>query len=84
MSDDLIRVTMRLPVETRDEIYNMCDVVGIKPTFLMPVALLVGMRTLVQTLSLDQTVEMWKAVEATELETNQLLRALRKRSRSGC
>jgi hypothetical protein len=83
MSDDLIRVTMRLPVETRDEIYNMCDVVGIKPTFLMPVALLVGMRSLVQTLSLDETVEMWKAVEATELETNQLLRALRKRSRSG-
>jgi hypothetical protein len=77
-----IRLTMRLSPETKDELYKMCDLVGVKPTFLLPIALLVGMRTLVKTLSLEDTVEMWKAAKDAGLEPNHLLQALSKISDS--
>ena len=58
-----VRLTIRVSPEVRDELYKMCDAVGIKPSFVFPVALMVGMRTLVQDYSLDTTTELWNAAK---------------------
>jgi hypothetical protein len=67
-----VRITMRLPVETKDELYSMCNALGLQPWNVFPVALIVGVRTLVQNYSLDQSSEMWNAIKAAGLSVNRV------------
>jgi hypothetical protein len=69
-NDGTVRITMRLPVETKDELYKMCAAAGLRPSNVFAVALMVGMRTLVQDLSLQETSEMWDAINAARSAVN--------------
>ena len=57
--DSTVRITMRIPIETKDELYEMCERFGVRPTNVFPVALMIGMRTLAQSFSLAETRELW-------------------------
>lgn len=46
MTDQEIRITLRIPSETLKELHRLSDLVGLKHTTLFPAALVVGMHVL--------------------------------------
>ncbi len=67
---DMVRLTIRVPVETRDMIYDWAMRAGLKPYVFMPVALMIGSRLLARQLLPEDFVtsgmleEMAKATAA--------------------
>jgi hypothetical protein len=62
--ESTIRITLRLPIDTKDELYEMCTRFGLRPGNVFPTALMIGMRVLGRSFSLAETRELWDSLTA--------------------